>query len=153
MKRETVLKKFAVAFGLLFITVAIAVAAPNISAAKANIPAFPKTLTNARYVYVTSYDGNQFSMGLLQDDRRAIAATQDALQKSGKFVVVYRPREADMIVVVESRPSEDILAVYDPISWRNDTYCWRVSARGGLQQHETPLVSEMLQAFDQAAAK
>src|SRR5690348_1537093 len=75
-------------------------------------------LRNAKYVYVTSYDGSQFSQNLLQEDRAGIAATQKALEQSGQFIVVYKPREADMIVVVQSRPSEDVLAVYDRNAWQ-----------------------------------
>jgi hypothetical protein len=139
---------------VVLMAAAFAAAAPEATTAQTTkIPAFPKVFTNARYVYVTSYDGNQFSLGLSSEDRQAIAATQDALQKSGKFVVVYRPWEADLVVVVESLPSEDILAVYDAHSWPRGTYWWRVTGRNGLQQNETPLVSEMLQAFNQAAAK
>jgi len=118
-----------------------------------SIPAFPKTLTNARYVYVTSYDGDQFNPNLLPEDRQAISSVQDALQKSGKFIVVYRPREAEMVLMVQSRPSEDVLAVYDARGWpRNGIYLWRVMAANGLQPGETPLVTDFLKAFAKAAA-
>ncbi len=128
---------------LLFMTVA--------AAASTKIPALPKTLTNARYVYVTSYDGDQFNPNLLPEDRDAIAAVQDAIQKSGKFVIVYRPREADMVLMVQSRPSEDVLAVYDAHGWPRNNYLWRVMGRSGLQQNETPLVSQFEKAFEEAS--
>ncbi len=128
---------------LLFMTVA--------AAASTKIPALPKTLTNARYVYVTSYDGDQFNPNLLPEDRDAIAAVQDAMQKSGKFVIVYRPREADMVLMVQSRPSEDVLAVYDAQGWPRNNYLWRVMGRSGLQQNETPLVSQFEKAFEEAS--
>ena len=121
------------------------------TAASTKIPVLPKTLTNARYVYVTSYDGDQFNPNLLPEDRDAIAAVQDAMQKSGKFVIVYRPREADMVLMVQSRPSEDVLAVYDAHGWPRNNYLWRVMGRSGLQQNETPLVSQFERAFEEAS--
>ena len=128
---------------LLFMTAA--------AAASTKVPALPKTLANARYVYVTSYDGDQFNPNLLPEDRDAIAAVQDAMQKSGKFVIVYRPREADMVLMVQSRPSEDVLAVYDAQGWPRNNYLWRVMGRSGLQQNETPLVSQFEKAFEEAS--
>src|SRR5580704_18481324 len=95
--------------------------------ASQNIPPFPGTLVNARYVYVTSYDGDQFDLNLLPEDRAAISAVQDAIQKWGKLVIVYNPGEADIILRLQSRPSEDVLAVYDGHSDR-DQYLWRVMA-------------------------
>ncbi len=114
------------------------------------VPAFPGTLVNARYVYVASYDGDQFNPNLLPEDRQAIASVQDALQKWGKWVIVYSPREADIVLLVESRPSEDVLAVYDAHGFPDTEYLWRVMGRGGLQKNETPLVTELQQAFDKA---
>ena len=132
-----------------------ALAAPK--AAKANppqnVPAFPGTLVNARYVYVTSYDGDQFNPSLFPDDRQAIATVQDAMQKWGKFIVVYRPHEADIVLMVTSRPSEDILAVYDAHGWPQNQYLWRMMGRGGLQTNESPLVTNLEKAFEQATTK
>jgi hypothetical protein len=118
-----------------------------------NAPPFPGTLVNARYVYVTSYDGDQFDPAVLPQDRRAIAAVQDAIEKWGKWVVVYKPQEADVVLMVMSRPSEDVLAVYDSHGWPGNEFLWRVSARQGLQKNETPLVTQMRKAFEKAAAK
>lgn len=113
-----------------------------------NTPAMPGILANARYVYVTAYDGDQYSSRLLPEDRAAIARVQDAIQKRGKLTLVYKPGDADMIIAVESRPSEDVLAVYDGQAWSSQTYLWRVMGRGGLQKNETPLISQFEQAFD-----
>jgi hypothetical protein len=117
-----------------------------------NVPAFPGTLVNARYVYVTSYDGDQFNINLLPDDRQAIAAVQDALQKWGKFTLVYEPRQADIVLMVMSRPSEDVLAVYDAHDWPEDQYLWRMMGRGGLQSSETPLLTNLEKAFEKVTA-
>ncbi len=116
-----------------------------------NTPSFPKTLINAQYVYVTSYDGDQFDPRLLSEDREAISAVQEAVQKWGRYVVVYRPDQADIVLMVQSRPSEDLLAVYDARLWPEQTYLWRVMGRNGLQQGETPLMSELQTAVEQAS--
>lgn len=92
-----------------------AVAAPDPTTAK--VPAFPGVLANARYVYVASYDGDQFDPNLLPEDRAAISAVQNAIQEWGELILVYRPSEADIIILVTSRPSEDLLAVYDARQW------------------------------------
>src|SRR5258708_25684870 len=105
----------------------LALAAPKsrkVNAAQ-NVPAFPGTLVNARYVYVTSYDGDQFNPDLLPEDRQAIATVQDAMQKWGKFILVYEPWRADVVLMVTSRPSEDILAVYHAHGWPQNPYLWR----------------------------
>jgi hypothetical protein len=113
-------------------------------------PAMPGILANARYVYVTSYDGGQFNPNLLPEDRAAITRVQDAIQKWGKLTLVYRPEDADMVVAVQSRSSEDVLAVYDGRS-SSQTYLWRVMGRGGLQKGETPLITQFQQAFEKIA--
>jgi hypothetical protein len=109
-------------------------------------------LRNAQYVYVSSYNGPQFSQNLLAEDRAAIAATQRALEQSGRFFVVYRPWEADMIVVVQSHPSEDVLAVYDRTSWRTGTWLWRASQKGGLSEPEVPLFRQFEAALERAGS-
>ncbi|HUK25427.1 MAG TPA: hypothetical protein VLV49_12665 [Terriglobales bacterium] len=126
----------------------LAVAAP---AAHQKVQPFPGTLINARYVYVTSYEGGQFDPNLRPEERQAIVAVQNALQKWGKFILVYKPQEADMILVVDSYPSEDILAVYDGHGWPRQNFLWRAMGPGGLQAGETPLLTELRQAFERAA--
>lgn len=99
-------------------------------------------LRNARYVYVTSYDGSQWDMNLLSEDRVAISTVQDAIRRSGKYALVYEPRNADMIIAVTSRGSEDVLAVYD--ARRPSSYLWRVMGRGGLDKVEAPFMKKFL---------
>lgn len=113
---------------------------------------FPGTLKNARYVYVASYDGDQFNPRLLPEDRDAIAAVQDAIQKWGKLILVYEPGQADIILMVQSRPSEDVLAVYDA-HLSSGLYLWRVMGRGGLQSGETPLLTKFEKGFDSLQTK
>ncbi len=111
---------------------------------------FPGVLRNARYVYVTSFDGSQWNQNLLPDDRAAIGDVQDAIQSWGHFVVVQERRNADMIVVVQRRGSEDELAVFDPALGRNSNYLWRVMGRGGLDKNEMPLFQEFRQAVEKS---
>jgi hypothetical protein len=124
--------------------------APAMAAVGSYDQPFPKILINARYVYVTAYDGDQFSSYLLPEDRRAISTVQDALQKWGRYIVVYRPQDADMILAVQSRGSEDVLAVYDARS-SMPTYLWRAMGRGGLDKGEVPLVAKLQAAVEKAS--
>jgi hypothetical protein len=106
------MKRFSlIAIILIMMTAISALAAPKPSSATA--PAFPGTLANARYVYVASYDRDQFDTNLLPEDRSAISSVQNAIQAWGKLTLVYQPSDADIIILVTSRPSEDLLAATD----------------------------------------
>ncbi len=153
MKSRT---RFAVALTVAMLLVAsLAWSAPQPpKAGPQNIPPFPGTLVNARYVYVTSYDGDQFNANLFPGDREAISTVQDAIQRWGKFILVYKPSQADIVLMVMSRPSEDVLAVYDAHGWPGDgQYLWRMTGRNGLQPSEAPLVTNLEKAFEQTTAK
>ena len=113
---------------------------------------FPAILKNARFVYVAAYDGDQFSPHLLPEDRAAIAAVQDSIRKWGKLMVVTRPAEADIIILVQSRPSEDVMAVYDAHFSRGQ-YLWRTMGRDGLQTGETPFATEFEKGFESVQSK
>jgi hypothetical protein len=128
-----------------------ALAEPPAKVSVQKAPPFPGTLINARYVYVTSYDGNEFNSSILPDDRRAINAVQDAMQKWGKLILVYKPEEADIVLMVQSRPTKDVLAVYDARGWPGNSYLWRVMGTSGLQANETPLVKQLERAFEKAS--
>jgi hypothetical protein len=108
-------------------------------------------MRNARYVYVTSYDGPQFSTNLLPDDRAAISAVQSALEDRG-YIVVYNPREADMILAVQARPSSDLLAVYEGGRFRTGSYLWRAEAKNGLFGSNPVLVQQLERALEIAGA-
>jgi len=139
------MKRFClVAMSLIVLAAISAQAVPNPSTAKA--PAFPGILANARYLYVASYDGDQFDLNLLPEDRDAISAVQNAIQDWGKLKIVYRLSEADIIILVTSRPSEDLLAVYEAGARGN--FLWRVMGRDGLQSGETPLVTQFEKGFE-----
>jgi hypothetical protein len=149
--QNKILSSVALAVVLMVTTLAVAAPKPPKGSPPQSVPAFPGTLVNARYVYVTSYDGDQFNINLLPEDRQAIGAVQDALQKWGKLTLVYEPRQADIVLMVMSRPSEDVLAVYDAHGWPDNQYLWRMMVRGGLQPGETPLLTNLEKAFEKAA--
>lgn len=141
------------AAGLLGLALALVLPMLSVAAAADKTPEIPRTLSNARFVYVTAYDGDQFNPDLLPEDRDAIARVQDMIGKWGKLIVVYRPQDADIILAVQSRPSEDVLALYDAHSgdWSSrpsQAFLWRVMGRGGLEKSETPLVSQFEKAWD-----
>jgi hypothetical protein len=142
-------------FALLLLAATVVFAAPKASKASVaqSLPPFPGTLLNSRFVYVTSYDGDQFNPNLFPEDRQAIGTVQDAMEKWGKFTLVYEPHQADIVLMVMSRPSEDVLAIYDAHGWpTRSEYLWRMTGRNGLQQGEAPLLTDLEQAFDQARA-
>jgi hypothetical protein len=141
------MKRFSfVAISLIVVAAISAAAAPNPTTAK--VPAFPGVLANAHYVYIASYDGDQFDPNLLPQDREAISALQDAIQKWGKLMIVYQPSEADVIILVTSRPSEDLMAVYDAHRGPSGNFLWRVMGRDGLRSGETPLVTQFEKGFE-----
>jgi hypothetical protein len=140
------MKRFSFLAAILIVVAAISAAAAGPNTPKA--PAFPGTLANARYVYVASYDGDQFDPNLLPEDRKAISAVQSAIQNWGKLMIVYRPSEADIIILVTSRPSEDLVAVYDAHLGTSGNFLWRVMGRDGLEAGETPLVTQFEQGFE-----
>jgi hypothetical protein len=78
-------KRFCLLAANLIVVAAMSAAAAP-SPTTANVPAFPGTLANARYVYVASYDGDQFDPNLLAEDREAIGAVQDAIQNWGTYL-------------------------------------------------------------------
>ena len=143
------MKKMLAVVSLLLLTAGLALAAPS---AQPEVKPFPKTLMNARFVYVTSYDGNEFNFNILPEDREAISNVQKAIQDWGHYILVYDPGQADMIIAVQSRGSEDVLAVYDAHSAGDSVYLWRVMGRGGLDRSEMPMMAELRQAV-QAATK
>jgi hypothetical protein len=141
------MKRFSLlVISLITVAAISALAAANPSEAK--VPPFPGTLANAHYVYVASYDGDQSDPNLLTDDRNAIGVVQTAILDWGKLMLVFRPSDADIVILVTSRPSEDLLAVYDARQWPRGTFLWRVMGRGGLQSGEAPLVTQFEKGFE-----
>jgi hypothetical protein len=142
------MKRFSLLTAILIVVAVISAAAAASNPRTAKVPAFPAILANARYVYVASYDGDQFNPNLLPEDRDAIGVVQDAIRDWGRLTLVYRPSEADIVILVTSRPSEDVLAVYDAHQGTSGNFLWRVMGRDGLQPGETPLVTQFEKGFE-----
>lgn len=109
----------------------------------------PQLVVKARFVYVTSYDGPPWSGDVLPQDRQAIVDVQDSIMKWGKYILVYRPEEADLIVIVQKRGSEDVLAVYDNKPF-NGSPVWRGMQQGGLDSKEMELMTKFQRAVTKA---
>ena len=141
------MKNISVGLCLLLFLVGGAFAAPNSSYDQT--AAIAANVSSARFVYVTSYDGSQFSANPFPQDHKAIANVQNAIQKWGRFVVVDNPQQADIVLMVQSRSGEDVLALYDAHTWpQRANYLWREMGPNGLQESETPLVTDLRAAFD-----
>ena len=113
------------------------------------VQVMPRLVENARFVYVTSYDGPSSSANVLPEDRQAVADVQDALKKWGKYTVVYEPGKADLILAVQRRGGEDVLALYQV---GQSIPLWRGMSEGGLDSQEMPLFTDFRRAVEEAAA-
>lgn len=69
---------------------------------------FPRALLHAQYVYVTSMTGGEFNVSTYPEDRAVIHTVQGALQKWGRYTLVYEPEDADLIFNV--RPGRELEA-------------------------------------------
>jgi hypothetical protein len=139
-------------------------------------------VNNATYVMVTSYSGDRFSPDILPDDRQAIADVQQAIEKWGRYKLVYKPGEADLILVVrtgraaevrggvqvgsstgprgsgqsigaEAGDPQDTLSVYMASQGIDGTPLWRSRAEKGLAPPEMRLVKEFRSKVEAAAKK
>jgi hypothetical protein len=59
-------------------------------------------MLHAQYVYVTSMTGSEFNISTYPEDRAAIDTVQDALQKWGRYTLVYKPEDAELIFNVRA---------------------------------------------------
>jgi hypothetical protein len=63
---------------------------------------FPRALLHAQFVYVTSMTGGEFNVSTYPEDREAINTVEAALQKWGRYTLVYKPEDADLIFNVRA---------------------------------------------------
>ncbi len=118
------------------------------AAAAQDRPGVPEVILHARFVYVTTFDGPATSLNPLPKEREAAARVQDALIAWGRYTVVLRPGDADLIIVVLSRPSEDMLRIYDahmlgsPVWWK--------AMRNGLTEDTLPLFRDFQEQVERA---
>lgn len=59
-------------------------------------------VNNATYVLVTTPAGDIFSPNVPQEDRQAVQDVQKAIEKWGRYKLVYKREEADLILVVRT---------------------------------------------------
>jgi len=64
--------------------------------------ALSAVVQNATYVLVTTPWGNLFDPRVNPDDRKAAADVQDAIEKWGRYKLVYNLKEAELILVVRT---------------------------------------------------
>lgn len=63
-------------------------------------PVVPAVFNQAQYVYVQAMDGDEFNPYLLPEDRQAIADVESAIQKWGRYTLVYQRSQADLVFIV-----------------------------------------------------
>lgn len=64
--------------------------------------AIPAVIKNATYVYVMAYSGDVISPNVMPDDRHAVQNVQSAIEKWGRYKLVYNRGEADLVLVVRT---------------------------------------------------
>lgn len=67
---------------------------------KGSKPVVPAVFNQAQYVYVQAMDGDIFNPYLLPEDRQAIADVEKAIQKWGRYNLVYQRSQADLVFIV-----------------------------------------------------
>jgi hypothetical protein len=77
----------------------------------------PKLVVTARFVLVTTYFGDQpASSRIMPDDLQAVGDVQDSIKKWGRYTVVYRREDADLILLVrKGRVAEALTGVHIPL--------------------------------------
>ena len=61
----------------------------------------PKFVVNSKFVLVTTYFADEpTNPRMMPDDREAQADVEDAIRKWGRYIVVYKHSEADLILLV-----------------------------------------------------
>ncbi len=63
---------------------------------------FPRSLLHAQYVYVTSMTGDAYNPSTVTEDRDAIQRVEEAIRKWGRYTIVMRPEQADIVFRVRA---------------------------------------------------
>ncbi len=145
---------------------------------------FPALIAQARYVYVTTVYGDPLSASIRipPEDRKAAGDVQEALHKWGRFILAYRPADADLIFVVrkgrlasvtggavittsprgtaagpiygaEAGNPEDALLIYDAKLGTDGPALLKYIEKGGLDAPDIKLVAEFRKEAEAAAKK
>ena len=79
---------------------AAAVLAIPAAGQKKNKDEVSESITNAKYVYVEAYDGPEWNPRLTGEDRKAIADVERAVRSWGRYQLVLRRSEAEVVLQV-----------------------------------------------------
>ena len=71
-------------------------------AQKKNKDQVPEAVLQARYVYVEAYDGPEWSLRLTSEDRKAIADVENAVRSWGRYELVLRRSEAEIVIQIRT---------------------------------------------------
>jgi hypothetical protein len=85
---------------LLFL-VALSLVLPASAQKKKNKTDVPMAVVAAQFVYITSMHGDVFDPRTTSEDRAALQKVENAMRAWGKYHVVYRPEEANLMLVVK----------------------------------------------------
>jgi hypothetical protein len=159
------------------IAVVLGLAGLALAQKKEKKPVFPAWIKQASYVYVTTIYGDPFSasMGIPPEDRKAALDVQEALKKWGRFILVYRPDEADIILVTrkstlaaptvggrttgglvfgaEAGNPDDALLVYEARLGTDRPAALKYIEKNGLDAPELKLVAEFRKQVEEASVK
>ncbi len=109
----------------------------------------PPAMVQDQFVYVTTYDGPLLSNQVPPEEEQAAGNVQAALMKWNLYAIVNRRGQADLILMVMKRPTEDALWVYDARQGTDSPPLWYASQRGGLSG-SMPLLQELHQQVSRA---
>lgn len=87
-------------------------------------PKLPHLLTNARYVLVTTLDGNTANQRVFPDDRQALTNVQNAIEDWGHYKLAYKRDDADLIFIIRkgrSAATKSGIQVHSGSQWPTPT--------------------------------
>lgn len=130
---------------------------------------------NATYIYVMTYSGDVLNAEVAPEDRHAVTNVQKAIEKWGRYRLVYNRGEADLILVVrtgrtaevhggvqvgphgktysvggEAGDPQDTLEAYLASQGTNGPLLWKGRAKNGLKLPEVPLMQEFRSSVEAA---
>ncbi|MGH9523853.1 MAG: hypothetical protein ACRD3E_15100 [Terriglobales bacterium] len=85
----------------LLLALIVAVVLPSL-AQKKKKSELPMQVVAAQFVYITSFHGDTYSRETTMEERAAMNRIEDAVRAWGKYKVVYRPEEADLMLIVKT---------------------------------------------------
>ena len=144
-------------------------------------PILPSILWTSQFVHVTSMTGDEFNISTYPEDRAAIETVRDALREWGRYTLVSKLEDAELIVNVRSGrqleagggarttpgsiggivgagvgPADDYVEILMPmptgrLNVRHTTVLWQRALHNGLGDG-APLIQEFRKEAEAAAA-